>query len=983
MGTQSEAILEANLVKQLSETLGYKKVLIKDEEALKANFKSQLEKHNKKRFSDTEFSRILNHLNKGSVFDKAKILRDKFALKKDDDTTEYIEFLNTEHWCQNLFQVTQQVTIEGQYKNRYDVTILINGLPLVQIELKRRGLELKEAFNQINRYQRHSYGYNSALFNYVQLFVISNGVNTKYYANNRKQSFKQTFFWADKNNKNITNLEAFTDAFLEPCHISKMICKYIVLAEVKKILMVLRPYQFYAVESIIDRVENSNKNGYIWHTTGSGKTLTSFKASQILVKLPHVKKVVFVVDRKDLDYQTTKEFNSFSDGSVDGTDNTKILVSQFLGKHKDKKGQLKDSDLIITTIQKLNTAISKPRYLKEMEALRDENIVFIFDECHRSQFGETHKNITNFFNNAQLIGFTGTPIFPENAIGNKFGKRTTAELFGDKLHQYVITDAISDDNVLKFSVEYVGRYKEKEGSVTAIDIEVEDIDTKELLESEERLGKIADYIIANHPRKTHSKEFNAMMCVSSVDTLIHYYEIFKSKEHNLKVATIFSYSANEEDKDANGIYPLDESDGAHIDEEHINKHSREKLDEFIEDYNQMFGTKFSTKDSQSFYNYYNDISKRVKNKEIDILLVVNMFLTGFDSPRLNTLYVDKNLKYHGLIQAYSRTNRILNEQKSQGNIVCFRNLKKATDDAIALFSNKKAKDIILMKPYEEYVKRFNDAFVELIKIAPSVNSVDEIKDEEIQLAFIKAFRELMRLRNILEGFSDFNWDDLSMTEQLFEDYKSKYLDLYEQIKSNKGEGTEKVSILDDVDFELELIHKDEINVSYILKLLAKLKDAKESDKQSQRENIINILNSNPQLRSKRELIERFIDENLDGIDIDSIDDEFEKFWDVERIKAFDEICEEENLIKEAVKEVIDTYLYDERKPLKDDIRKTLKVKPKLLEMRKVVPRVLDKILGFVEMFYDDIGTEGMVSDATEVTEEDEVLMAAEAKPKYN
>ncbi|GIT98803.1 type I restriction endonuclease subunit R [Sulfurovum sp. TSL1] len=953
MTTQPEAILESNLVKQLTEILGYKKVFIRDDEDLKANLKVQLEKHNKKTFSNTEFTRILNHLNKGSVFEKAKILRDKFALPKDDGTTQYIEFLDSEHWCQNLFQVTQQVTIDGKYKNRYDVTILINGLPLVQLELKRRGLELKEAFHQINRYQRHSYGYNSALFHYVQIFVISNGVNTKYYSNNRKQSFKQTFFWANKHNKNITNLEEFTTAFLEPCHISKMICKYIVLAEVPKILMVLRPYQFYAVEAIIDRVENSNKNGYIWHTTGSGKTLTSFKASQILVKLPHVKKVVFVVDRKDLDYQTTKEFNSFSDGSVDGTDNTKILVNQFLGKHKDKKGEYKDSDLIITTIQKLNTAISKQRYLKDMESLKEENIVFIFDECHRSQFGETHKNITNFFTNAQLIGFTGTPIFPENAMGNKLGKRTTADLFDEMLHKYVITDAISDDNVLKFSVEYVGRYKEKEGSATNIDIEVEDIDTKELLESEERLGKIVDYVIANHPRKTHSKEFNAMMCMSSVDMLIKYYEVFKSRSHNLKIATIFSYSANEEDRDANGIYDLDESDGAHIDEEHINKHSREKLDEFIEDYNKMFGTKFSTKDSQSFYNYYNDISKRVKQKELDILLVVNMFLTGFDSPRLNTLYVDKNLKYHGLIQAYSRTNRILNEQKSQGNIVCFRNLKKATDDAIALFSNKDAKDIILMKPYEEYVKKFNDAFMELIKIAPSVNSVDELIDEEKQLEFIKAFRELMRIKNILEGFSDFKWSDLSMSEQQFEDYKSKYLDLYERIKSNRSEGGEKVSILEDVDFELELIHKDEINVLYILKLLAKYKDAKESDKHSQRENINNILNSNPQLRSKRELIERFIDENLDGIDIDSIDDEFEKFWEEEKIKAFEEICEEENLIKESVKELIDTYLYDERKPLKDDIAKTLKVKPKLLERKKIIPRVLDRLVNFVDKFYNE------------------------------
>ena len=630
MNTQSEAILEENLLKQLS-LQEYERVTINDDTELEANLKSQLEKHNKTTITDTEFKRVLNHLKKGSIFEKAKILRDKFVLPCDDGTTKYIEFLDSEHWCQNLFQVTSQVTVEGKYKNRYDVTILINGFPLVQIELKRRGLELKEAFNQTLRYKRHSYSANNALFNYIQLFVISNGVNTKYYANSKLESmsFKQTFYWTDIENKRIDNLEKFTELFLERCHLSKMICKYIVLAEVPKILMVLRPYQFHAVEAIIDRVSNSNKNGYIWHTTGSGKTLTSFKTAQILMKLPKVHKVVFVVDRKDLDYQTTKEFNSFSDGSVDGTDNTKALVKQFSD----------DTKLIVTTIQKLNTAISKKQYLSQMQELQDKHIVFIFDECHRSQFGETHLAITKFFRKNQMIGFTGTPIFAQNAISNALGKRTTKELFDDCLHKYVITDAINDDNVLKFSIEYVGRYKEKEGSQTYRDIEVEDIDTKELLESDERIEKIVDYIIANHDRKTHSKDFTAMMCVSSVDMLIKYYELFKSKNHNLKIATIFSYSANEEDKDATGEINLDESDGAHIDEEHINKHSREKLDEFIEDYNGIFGCKYSTKDSQSFYNYYNDISKRVKQKEIDILLVVNMFLTGFDSKTLNTLYV--------------------------------------------------------------------------------------------------------------------------------------------------------------------------------------------------------------------------------------------------------------------------------------------------------------------------------------------------------
>jgi len=942
MSTQSEAVLEANLIKQLV-ALEYEKVTIKDDKWLEANLKTQLEKHNNFRMSESEFKRILNHLNKGSVFEKAMILRDKFALPLDDGETKYIEFLDSEHWCQNLFQVSSQISVDGVYKNRYDVTLLINGLPLVQIELKRRGLEIKEAFNQINRYQRHSYASNHALFNYIQIFVISNGVNTKYFANNRKQSFKQTFFWADAGNKNITNLEEFTEVFLERCHISKMICKYIVLAQVPKILMVLRPYQFHATEAIIDRVENTSKNGYIWHTTGSGKTLTSFKTAQVLMKLPHIEKVVFVVDRKDLDYQTTKEFNSFSDGSVDGTDNTKALVKQF--------GD--DTKLIVTTIQKLNTAISKKQYLSQMQKLQDKHIVFIFDECHRSQFGETHLAITNFFHKNQMIGFTGTPIFAKNALSNKLGKRTTAELFDKSLHKYVITDAIADDNVLKFSVEYVGKYKEKQNSATEIDIDVENIDKKELLESDERIEKITDYIIANHPRKTHSREFTAMLCVSSVDMLTKYYELFKRKEHNLKIATIFSYSANENDKDADGIYELDESDGASVDEAHINQHSRDKLESYIGDYNRLFGTKFTTKDSRSYYNYYNDISKKVRAREIDILLVVNMFLTGFDSPTLNTLYVDKNLKYHGLIQAFSRTNRILNEKKSQGNIVCFRNLKKNTDDAIALFSNKDAKEIIIMQPYEEYVNYFNEAFLKLVRIAPTLESVDDLEKEgeERVLEFVQAFRNIMRLKNILESFSDFKWSDLSMSEQLFEDYKSKYLDLYEKSKSQKE--SEKVSILEDVDFELELIHKDEINVAYILQLLARYKDADEKDKEAHKNNIMSIISGQTHLRSKKELIEKFINENMLYIsDSDDIENEFEKFWEKEKESAYDKLCQEENLDCQKVKQVVDTYVYEERKPLKDDVAKTLKIKPKLLERKKIVPRVLEKIVKFVDTFYD-------------------------------
>lgn len=944
MAKQPEQILEEQLVAQL-QRLGYGLVQLKVEKDLIGNLKQQLEKHNKIQFSKAEFEKVLNILSKGSVFEKAKILREKQHIVRDNGDNLYFEFINSEHWCQNQFQVTHQITVEGTYKNRYDVTLLVNGLPLVQIELKRRGLELKEAFNQINRYQRHSFGANSALFQYLQIFVISNGVNTKYYANNRHHSFKQTFYWTDKENKRLTNiLNGFTSEFLEPCHISKMICKYIVLNETNKILMVLRPYQFYAVEALIDRVKNSNKNGYIWHTTGSGKTLTSFKASQILMNLPQVKKVVFVVDRKDLDYQTNKEFNSFSKGCIDGTDNTKQLVQQFAD----------DTKLIVTTIQKLNTAISKKQYLSKMEKLQDARIVFIFDECHRSQFGETHNRIKAFFNNIQLFGFTGTPIFADNAVKNELGKRTTTELFGECLHKYVITDAIKDENVLKFSVEYVGRYKRKE-TATEIDIEVEDIDTRELMESPKRLEKIADYIIANHNRKTHNRDFTAMFCVSSVETLIKYYDIFQRKmeegKHNLRIATIFSYATNEDDADANGFLPEELS----VVEEPralygLQAHSREKLDEFIGHYNQMFETKFSTKDSESFYNYYNDISKKVKERKIDILLVVNMFLTGFDSQTLNTMYVDKNLKYHGLIQAYSRTNRILNEQKSQGNIIVFRNLKNATDQAITLFSNKEAIEVIIMKPYEDYVKKFNEAFIELIKITPTVNSVNDLKSEDDELEFIKAFRELMRIKNILTAFADFKWEDLAMAEQLFEDYKSKYLDLYDKVKSNHQK--EKVSILEDVDFELELIHRDEINVNYIIQLLIKLKANVQKDITKTEKEIFNLLNSDAQLRSKRELIEKFIQENLPVLeDTNDIPEAFDKFWNEEQQKAFHKLVKDENLSANKTEKIIEDYLFAEREPLRDEVLELIEGnKPTVLERKKVGDRILSKILNFVDTF---------------------------------
>ncbi len=953
MPTQPEQVLEDNLVAQLV-TMGYGKVVIRDEKDLLANLKGQLEKHNNISLSDTEFKKVLNHLNRGNVFERAGTLRDKMQYTKDDGKSGYLEFMDIENWCQNQFQVTQQVTIAGKYQNRYDVTILVNGLPLVQIELKRRGLELKEAFNQTNRYQKHSYGASQALFNYIQIFVISNGVNTKYYANNSKQTFKQTYFWSDIDNKKITQLEAFAQVFLEPCHISKMIAKYTVLNQVNRILMVLRPYQYYAVEAIIDRVKNSIKNGYIWHTTGSGKTLTSFKASQILTKLPHIHKVVFVVDRKDLDYQTTKEFNSFSEGSIDGTDNTQSLVKQFSD----------DTKLIVTTIQKLNSAISQESHLGQMERLRDKKMIFIFDECHRSQFGATHNRIKSFFNNVQMFGFTGTPIFAENAAKNELGKRTTADLFDQCLHKYVITDAIRDENVLKFSVEYVGRYKQKETSKTNLDINVEDIDTSELLESPERLGKIADYVIANHSRKTHNKAFTSLFCAGNIKTLIQYYDIFQTKkdagEHQLKIATIFSYGVNEDDPDATGIYILEEPSIGDFTAlpaadtlSAISSHSRDKLEEFIGDYNQIFGTKFTTKDSQSFYNYYNDIARRVKNKEVDVLLVVNMFLTGFDSPNLNTLYVDKNLRYHGLIQAYSRTNRILNELKSQGNIVSFRNLKAATDEAITLFSNKDAIEVIIIQPIEDYIEKFNAGVKALVTIVPTIDSVNDLETEADELMFIKSFRELIRVKNVLETFADFTFDNLDMTEQDFADYKSKYLDLYDKVKGATDK--EKVSILDDVDFEIELLRRDEINVYYILRLLSNYQNATPAEKAKINKTIADILAGDVELRSKRELILEFIDKNLPEMqDEDSVTDEFEVFWNKKQIEAFEKIATEENIPADKLTELVGDYLFTERLPLSDTIIGLFDEQPKLFERKKIVERIREKIVNYVEVFINGI-----------------------------
>lgn len=950
MAYQSEAALENNLIKQLI-GLGYEAVKVSDGEALVANLKSQLEAFNETTFTDKEFDAILNHLSKGNVFEKAKTLRDRFHLTKEDGTSFYVRFYNSDEWNQNLFQVTNQVTQEGSYKNRYDVTLLVNGLPLVQIELKRSGIEIKEAFNQINRYQRHTFWSNDGLFQYVQIFVISNGVNTKYLANNELQSVKQTFFWAKADNKNITELDDFAQAFLNPNHLGKMIAKYIVSNEAHKIMMVLRPYQYYAAEAIMQQVSSSTENGYIWHTTGSGKTLTSFKTSQILMDLPEVHKVVFVVDRKDLDYQTMKEFNSFKKDSVDKTGNTSTLVKQLAD----------DTKLVLTTIQKLNNAVSG-HYQSKIEHLKDKRLVFIFDECHRSQFGETHDRITTFFSKSQLFGFTGTPIFADNATKNEWGKRTTKDLFGNCLHKYVITDAIRDQNVLRFGIEYIGRYKNT--SNRFIDIEVEAIDKTEVFNDPRRLEKIADYIIAHHGQKTHSKSFSALFAVSSIANLIQYYDIFQQKklagEHDLRIATIYSYGANEEDEDAQDYLPGDEA--TQVGEKRVfykSSHSRDKLDEYIADYNKMYNTSFSTKDGKQFENYFKDISRRLKEREkdtfndakdrLDIVIVVNMMLTGFDAKKVNTLYVDKNLKQHGLIQAFSRTNRILGEQKSQGNILCFRNLKAATDEAVTLFSDKEPIEEVTMPDYEAVASKFDEALIDLRKITPTYQSVNDLLTEDDELAFVMAFRRLMRAMNGLKSYVDFDWDEIGMDEQEFQDYSSKYLDLKDKVR--KETGAEKTSILDDIDFELELIQKDTVNVAYIIKLLAKFKVASPSEVKTQKKAIIDLLGGDHILRSKRELIEKFIEENLPDIDdVDTIEDEFEQYWQDQKVLALGKLCEDEKLDKAQFKALIDAYIYSGQEPIKDEVIKCLDNRPSVLQARGIGQRIIAKMREYVEVF---------------------------------
>lgn len=898
---------------------------------------------------------MISFLNTGTVFERAKNLRDQFPVKFDDGSSKHIFFLSDDP-SKNIYQVTNQITIDHRDYNgrtsRFDVTLLVNGLPLVQIELKKRGMEIAEAFNQTQRYIREAYWAGQGLFGFIQLFVISNGANTRYYSNGTT-GIEFAFPWADVTNKHINEIVDFADAFLNHQHLTQMLTQYMVLLETTKSLMVLRPYQIYAVQKIVEHVQNSDQNGYIWHTTGSGKTLTSFKASQIIMNMPDVEKVLFVVDRNDLDTQTSREFNAFKAESVDSTDSTHTLVKQLDQRH-DK--------LIVTTIQKLNRAISTDRYLEHINYLKDKKVVFIFDECHRSQFGDTHQNIKKFFSNAQMFGFTGTPIFEENSQSKAGLKLTTDYLFNQCLHQYVIVDAIRDRNVLQFQIDYRGKYTAK-GMQNNLDYEdgVEGIDTQELYDNPQRLEMIARYIVDTHDTKTKNREFTAMFCVSSVDTLTQYYELFEKVQAEkqqqdeaegrlfkpLTIATIFSYGANEavENNDQNGLIQEESTDAP----SQINQSSRDKLDRYIANYNAQFGTNYNSGDG--FYAYYRDIADRVKKKQIDILLVVNMFLTGFDSKPLNTLYVDKNLKYHGLIQAFSRTNRVYNDKKPFGNIISFRNLKRATDEALALFSNKEARKTVLVPSFDEIKQDYEQAVEKLLSITPDYQTVDDLVTEDQQLEFIKAFREVMRYNAQLQTFIEYDQDDTKLDKQHFANFASKYADLCRAIR--KTTKKEKVSVLDDVDFQLDLLHSDRINVGYILTLLQMAVNAETDEQRKKYEaQVHDLIGSDISLHDKQDLIQKFIEENMPKmINGQSVQVAFAQFWDAEKEQAYQHLCKEENLKPEAMKQVLDNYEFNQRLPRKEEMKELPNYKVKLFERDGVLSNLLVKTRQLIEKFY--------------------------------
>ena len=944
MPVQSEAALENGLIATLQQ-MNYEYVQIEEEKNLRTNFKSQLEKHNRKRleeigrteFTEAEFEKILIYLEGGTRFEKAKKLRDLFPLELDNGERLWVEFLNRTHWCQNEFQVSHQITAEGRKKCRYDVTILINGLPLVQIELKRRGVELKQAYNQIQRYHKTSF---HGLFDYVQLFVISNGVNTRYFANNPNSGYKFTFNWTDAANVPFNELEKFATSFFDKCTLGKIIGKYIVLHEGDKCLMVLRPYQFYAVEKILDRVKNSNNNGYIWHTTGAGKTLTSFKAAQLVAELDDVDKVMFVVDRHDLDTQTQSEYEAFEPGAVDSTDNTDELVKRLHGNSK----------IIITTIQKLNAAVSKQWYSRRIEEIRHARIVMIFDECHRSHFGDCHKNIVRFFDNTQIFGFTGTPIFVENAVDG----HTTKEIFGNCLHKYLIKDAIADENVLGFLVEYY------HGNA--------DVDNA----NQNRMTEIAKFILNNFNKSTFDGEFDALFAVQSVSTLIRYYKIFKSLNPKIRIGAVFTYASNSSQDDAltgmnTGSY-VSESTG-----------EADELQAIMDDYNDMFGTSFTT---ENFRAYYDDINLRMKKKKtdmkpLDLCLVVGMFLTGFDSKKLNTLYVDKNMDYHGLLQAFSRTNRVLNEKKRFGKIVCFRDLKSNVDASIKLFSNSNNLEDIVRPPFNEIKKNYQELTTNFLEQYPTPSSIDLLQSEKDKKQFILAFRDVIKKHAEIQVYDEFEEDaaDLGMTEQQFMDFRSKYLDIYDtfaggckpseenQTPDEDTESTETSteSGIDDIDFCLELLHSDIINVTYILELIADL-NPYSADYKEKRTYIIDTMIKDAELRNKAKLIDGFIQQNVDD-DRDNfmarkqkfdgtsdLEERLNNYITTERNNAVDKLAKEEGLDASVLNHYLSEYDYLQKEQ-PEIIQEALKEKHLgLIKKRKTLTRILDRLKSIIRTF---------------------------------
>ncbi len=936
MLAQSEAALENGLIETLQE-MNYEYVQIKEETNLYSNFKVQLEKHNSKAlseigrssFTDKEFEKICIYLEGGTLFEKAKKLRDLFPLETEDGQHRiWVEFLNKNHWCQNEFQVSNQITVEGRKTCRYDVTILINGLPLVQIELKKRGVELKQAYNQIQRYQKTSF---RGLFDYIQIFVISNGVNTRYFANNPNCGYKFTFKWTLANNEPVNELNQFAVHFFDKCTLGKMISKYIVMHEGDKCLMVLRPYQYYAVEKILDRVQNTNKNGYIWHTTGAGKTLTSFKAAQLVAEMDGVDKVLFVVDRHDLDTQTKTEYEAFEPGAVDGTDDTYELVKRLNSEKK----------IILTTIQKLNTAIKKDFYNKRIQELQDKKFVMIFDECHRSHFGECHKNIVGFFRNLQIFGFTGTPIFAENAKQDI----TTKEVFGDCLHKYMIKDAIADENVLGFLVEYY------QGSLDANE------------QSDSRMTEIAKFILANIRKSTFDREYNAIFAIQSVPMLLKYYKIFRSLKPDIRIAAIFTYAPNaSQDDSKTGMNQGFETDSVNADE----------LQAIMDDYNAMFGTGFTT---DNFGAYYDDINERMKKRKadmepIDLLLVVGMFLTGFDAKKLNTLYVDKNLEYHGLLQAFSRTNRVLNEKKRFGKILCFRDLKDKVDESLKLFSAGGIEEV-LRKPYQEVKRSFNELSEEFLIKYPTMEVVDALKSEYDKKQFLLAFREIIKKRAEIQIYEDFQPDDpgLILSEQDYNDYRSKYLDMTVGfIKEEKIENQElpiddtaerEEESLEDIDFCLELLHSDVINVAYILSLISNL-NPEDDDYEKKRQEILDTMIKDATMRKKTQLIDGFIKQNVDSDKENFVRAKADGTMDLEtrlrdyildkKGEAVEDLAAQEGVDPAALNKYMSEYDYLGReKPqiIQEAVRKK---KMGLLARSATVRRIVEKMREIIDLF---------------------------------